>query len=198
MTDSNDSIQILQNQIFIETIIKFSNYSHLTCVNQFDAQNDIFELKNQGSGGVSIFLIFFIIILILNFYYKATISLKIINKGIPTKLKFGKNRDLEFITISSTNTSCDENFEIALTVLIRNGQIVESECERKERLLVLSNNKSTNVPKMILFPGEHFISFKNLKFNFNFAIIGLIKVVHFNCLTLGESREVDQTMSYTV
>ena len=56
MENSNSSIQILQNQIVIETIIKFSNYSHLICVDQFDAQNDIFELKSQGSGEVSEFL----------------------------------------------------------------------------------------------------------------------------------------------
>ena len=71
MANSNSSIQILQNQIVIETIIKFSNYSHLICVDQFDAENDIFELRSQGPGEVSkfLFLKFFIIILILNSYY---------------------------------------------------------------------------------------------------------------------------------
>ena len=53
MTNSNNSIQILQNKIVIETIHKFSNYSHLICVQQFDAQNDIFELSSQVSDGVS-------------------------------------------------------------------------------------------------------------------------------------------------
>ena len=56
MKNSNNSIQVLQNQIVIETIIKFSNYSHLTCVDQFDAEKNIFELKSQGSGEVSEFL----------------------------------------------------------------------------------------------------------------------------------------------
>ena len=56
MVNSNDSIQILQNKVVIETIIKFSNYSHLTCVHRFDAENDIFELKSQGQGEVSKFL----------------------------------------------------------------------------------------------------------------------------------------------
>ena len=53
MTNSTNEIQILQNQILIETIIKFSSYSHSTCVNQFDAENDIFEIRSQGSGEVS-------------------------------------------------------------------------------------------------------------------------------------------------
>ena len=83
--------------------------------------------------------------------------MKIINEGIPTKLKFGKNRDLDSIRISSTNATCDENFEIALTVLIRNEEIIESECEKKERLLVLSTYSRRNIPNMILFPREHLI-----------------------------------------
>ena len=56
MANSNNSIQISQNKVVIETIVKFSNFSHLTCVHQFDAQNDIFELRSQGSGEVSEFL----------------------------------------------------------------------------------------------------------------------------------------------
>ena len=55
MAKSTNEIQILQNQIVIETIIKFSNYSHLTCVNQFDAKNNIFELRSQGPGEVGKF-----------------------------------------------------------------------------------------------------------------------------------------------
>ena len=58
MANSNNPIQILQNQIVIDTIHKFSNHSHLTCVHEFDAQNDIFELKTQGLGEVSKFLFF--------------------------------------------------------------------------------------------------------------------------------------------
>ena len=81
--------------------------------------------------------------------------MKIIDKGIPTKLKFGKNRDLNFITISSTNPTCDENFEKTSRIFIQNGKIMESECERKERLLVLSTNRLSNIQKMILFPGEY-------------------------------------------
>ena len=83
--------------------------------------------------------------------------MKIIDEGIPTKLKFGKNRDLDFVRISSTNATCDENFEIARTVLIRNGEIIESECEMKERFLVLSTDNWANIPKMISYPGEHSI-----------------------------------------
>ena len=83
--------------------------------------------------------------------------MKIINEGIPTKLKFGKNRDLNFISTNSSNTTCDENIEIARTVLIRNGEIFESECGREKRLLVLSTRESTNIQKMILVLGEHFI-----------------------------------------
>ena len=83
--------------------------------------------------------------------------MKIINEGIPTKLKFGKNRDRDWITISSTNATCDENFEITRTVLIRNGEIFESECGREERLLILSTKAVINIPKIISYPGEHFI-----------------------------------------
>ena len=83
--------------------------------------------------------------------------MKIINEGIPTKLKFGKNRDLDLIALSSTNATCEKNFEIAQRILIQNGQIMESECGRKKRLLVLSTKQSTNIPKTISFPGEYFI-----------------------------------------
>ena len=58
MANSTNTIQIFQKSILIETIIKFSNYSHSTCVNQFDVENDMFVLKSQGPGEVSIFLIF--------------------------------------------------------------------------------------------------------------------------------------------
>ena len=61
MPNSNTSIQILQNKIVIETIILFSNYSHLTCVHKFDAQNDIFELRSQGPGEVTFFYFKFLI-----------------------------------------------------------------------------------------------------------------------------------------
>ena len=84
--------------------------------------------------------------------------MKVIDKGIPTKLKFGNNRKLNFITISSTNPTCDENFEKARSIFIQNGQIMESECGRKERLLVLSTFNLSNIQKMILFPGEYFDS----------------------------------------
>ena len=103
--------------------------------------------------------------------------MKIINEGIPTKLKFGKNRDLDSIRISSTNATCDENIEIARAVLIRNGEIFESECVRS--FLVLSTFRSTNIPKMISFPGEHFISFKKLKFKFLFNICNFIFFIKF-------------------
>ena len=79
-------------------------------------------------------------------------------------LKFGKNRDLELITISSTNTICEENFEIARTILIKNGEILGSACETKH-ILVLSTYWSSNIPKIMVFPdviGEYFILFKEL------------------------------------
>ena len=81
--------------------------------------------------------------------------MKIINEGIPTKLKFGKNRDLNFITVSSNNTTCDENFEIARTILIQNGEIVGSACVK--RIFVLSTYRSANIPKIVSYPGEPFI-----------------------------------------
>ena len=81
--------------------------------------------------------------------------MKIIDQGISTKLKFGKNRDLNFITISEINTTCDENFEIARRVFIQNEHIMKSECEKKERLLVLNTKRSSNTPKMIFFPSKY-------------------------------------------
>ena len=69
MKNSNNWIQILKNQIVVETIIKYSNYSHSICVNQFDAQNDIFELRSQGPGEVSEFLLFQFLISIIRQQY---------------------------------------------------------------------------------------------------------------------------------
>jgi len=173
MAKSNNSIQILQNRIVIETIIKFSNYSHLTCFLEFDTQNDIFELRSHVSGEVSyIFIIENSEIIIENFnsYHKATISMKIIDQGIPKKLKFGKNRDLDLITISSTYTKCDENFEITRIIQLRNGKIIESECATKYVLvlietswLVVNDYYSLNTPKMILYPGKYFIWLKSFQ-----------------------------------
>jgi len=171
MAKSNNSIQILQNRIVIETIIKFSNYSHLTCFLEFDTQNDIFELRSHVSGEVSyIFIIENSEIIIENFnsYHKATISMKIIDQGIPKKLKFGKNRDLDLITISSTYTKCDENFEITRIIQLRNGKIVESECATKYVLVLRETyydlwSMSFNKPKMILYPGEYFIWLKSFQ-----------------------------------
>ena len=85
--------------------------------------------------------------------------------------------------ISSINTTCDENCEIARTVLIRNGEIIESECVRS--FLVLSTFRSTNIPKMISFPGEHFISFKKLKFILLFNFSKLLYI-----FTLLEAAEI--------
>ena len=68
------------------------------------------------------------------------------------------------ITISPTKSKCEEDFEIARMVLTRNGEIFESECGREERLLVLSTNERPYIPKIILYPGEYFISLKKLKF----------------------------------
>ena len=59
--------------------------------------------------------------------------------------------------MSEINTICDEKFEISRKVLIQNGQILESECEKKKRLLVLNTNYRRNIPKIILFPGEYLI-----------------------------------------
>ena len=67
--NSNNSIQILQNKNVIETIIKFSNVSHLTCVNQFDAENNIFKLRSQGPGEVSEIFIFLFLISIIRQQY---------------------------------------------------------------------------------------------------------------------------------
>ena len=91
--------------------------------------------------------------------------MKIIDEGIPKKLKFGKKRDLDLITISSTKSKCGKNLEIARSVLIRNGEVIESECGKKERFLLLSTYSPTNIPMMILLPGELFILFKKLKIN---------------------------------
>ena len=86
--------------------------------------------------------------------------MKVINEGIPTKLKFGKNRDLELITISSINTTCNENFEIAREILIQNGEIIDSECETQQ-VLVLNTFRPLNIPKMIVINGKYFLFYLN-------------------------------------
>ena len=81
--------------------------------------------------------------------------MKIINKGIPHNLKFGENGDLDLITISTKNQKCDENFELARFILISNGEIIESECLKEKRVLILSTKTATNVPMVISSIGEY-------------------------------------------
>ena len=81
--------------------------------------------------------------------------MKIINKGIPRNLKFGENGDLDLITISTKNQECDENFELARSIFISNGEIIESECLKKKRFLVLSTKTATNIPMVVSSPGEY-------------------------------------------
>ena len=52
MANSTNTIQILRKKSVIETIMKFSNYSHLICLDEFNIHNDIFELRSHGSGEV--------------------------------------------------------------------------------------------------------------------------------------------------
>ena len=59
---------------------------------------------------------------------KTTISVTIINQGIPRDLKFGKNEDLHWIRISALNQTCDENLESTSSLYIHKEQIVKSEC----------------------------------------------------------------------
>lgn len=76
------------------------------------------------------------------------ISVNLVDKGIPHFLKFGKKRNLDFISISEMNLSCAENFERASHLYIRKNKILESECE-KSHALVLSTYNQSNRPIVI-------------------------------------------------
>ena len=63
-----------------------------------------------------------------------------IYQGIPDRLKFGRKRDLDSITIGAMDRTCSEDFESAEFIDLRHGQILESECT-KFNVLVLSTYK---------------------------------------------------------
>ena len=56
---SNNLIHILRNQNVIKQISKLSSLYQLTCVDEFDLEKDIFELKTEGSDQVNEFISFF-------------------------------------------------------------------------------------------------------------------------------------------
>ena len=78
--------------------------------------------------------------------------MKIINKGIPYHLKFGEKRNLNSVTISAIDKTCDENFESTSSIYLRNGEIWESECDKQ--ILVLNSRKATNIPMVITVSGK--------------------------------------------
>ena len=76
----------------------------------------------------------------------------LVDKGNPISLKFGRNRDLDSITISATKKICSENVESSEYIDIRDGQVLESECT-KFKALVLSSyeDQTTNTFESIMW-----------------------------------------------
>ena len=142
------SISIFQNRLKVETKFESFNWAHLRCFDEYNFQKDIFEIRHKGPHKVS-----------KKFYsnifkkiFKSTISVKIINKGIPYHLKFGEKRNLNSVTISAIDKTCDENFESTSSIYLRNGEIWESECDKQ--ILVLNSRKATNIPMVITVSGK--------------------------------------------
>ena len=88
--------------------------SHIQCFNSFDAENDILELRRGGDDGVEI-------------------SVNLVNNGIISKLRFGRNADLDLVEIDSGHDKCGKSFESANAIRIQNGVIIKSACENSDQ-----------------------------------------------------------------
>ena len=110
-SDHGDAILVLKNDQIIDTI-PGQNFVdiHLTCLNHFDFENDILQLRHSGgTDGVMI-------------------HVNLINKGETQKLLFGKNANLDWFFIDSYHANCHENVETTKEIQIKNGFIIKSEC----------------------------------------------------------------------
>ena len=94
-----------------------------TCWNDFNFKNDIVELRHNGGGdGVSI-------------------HVNLIKEGVSTKLLFGSNANIDWITLDNGPITSDAKDglyciaarEAAYAVRIQKGNIIESQCIRPWR-----------------------------------------------------------------
>ena len=103
---------ILKNDQIVDTISwkQIFDVIHITCFDNFDLKNDIFELRHGGgTDGV-------------------TIHVNLINKGDVKKLYFGSNENLDWLFIDGNLANCNENVETAQTIKMNDGSIIESGC----------------------------------------------------------------------
>ena len=103
---------ILRNDQVVDITPGFPNFvnNHQICFDNFDLQNDIFELRHSGgNNGV-------------------TISVNLIYQGVTSQLLFGLDADLSSIKIDGDGLKCKINVEASYNLRILNGKIIESEC----------------------------------------------------------------------
>ena len=91
--------------------------------------------------------------------------MKIINTGFPHDLKFGKNRDLETVTMIPSNFTgtCNEYTESTNVIRIQKEEVIESECSAP-KVLILSTSHNAyddhtpiyNTPMIISTDGKFF------------------------------------------
>ena len=91
--------------------------------------------------------------------------MKIINEGLPLDLKFGKNKNLDKVTIISSDSTgtCNEYYESTNVIQIKNEEIIESQCSAP-KVLILSTSYQAhndyipihNTPMIISTNGEFF------------------------------------------
>ena len=101
----------MKNNEIVDETPAFSNFvdSHLTCFDSFDLENDIFELRNGGDDAV-------------------TLAINLINRGVSTPLKFGRNANLIKVAIDANSLYCRDDAEAAFNIRIQNENIIKSQC----------------------------------------------------------------------
>ena len=119
MANKGEKFSLLRSGVFIKTIPENFASTIRTCFDYFDFKNEILTLYFNGFGvGVHI-------------------HVDLINEGVTTRLLFGSNAEVDYISLDSTyNTGAyGENGLYCLTtreatdvLKIQNGKIIESEC----------------------------------------------------------------------
>ena len=121
--NEGDGILILKNGVVAKSISSKPYFTSTVtiCWNAFDFENDVVEIRhNGGEDGVSI-------------------HVNLIYEGVSTKLLFGSNANIDWITLDSGPISsspkasdglyCQAAKEAAYAIKIQNGKIIESECK---------------------------------------------------------------------
>ena len=104
------AISILKNDQIVDEIPDFRRIGmiHRKCFDTFDVENDILELRPQGTNGVSI-------------------SVNLNNNGTITQLLFGINVNVNWIELDTSHPRCGED-ESAQFVKIQNERVIQSRC----------------------------------------------------------------------